>query len=180
MGFLDGLKESLGIDSPAEKAAKKAKDAAVAAIEARAEADKAAAQGDKDAAQLRAKADEVAAKAAKAKADAEQAAKDAAAPAPAKVPEVNVAPAPDYTKSVPSQERDVERADRAERSAAPAPKAAKADEKPKYKTYTVKSGDTLSGIGAKFGVSYQAIAKLNQIKNPDLIFPGQKFKIPND
>ena len=76
--------------------------------------------------------------------------------------------------------RDVERADRAERSAAPAPKAAKADEKPKYKTYTVKSGDTLSGIGAKFGVSYQAIAKLNQIKNPDLIFPGQKFKIPND
>lgn len=45
-------------------------------------------------------------------------------------------------------------------------------------TYTVKKGDTLSAIGAEFGVSYQDIAKLNHIKNPDLIYPGQVFKIP--
>lgn len=27
-------------------------------------------------------------------------------------------------------------------------------------------------------MSYQSIAKLNGVKNPDLIFPGQVFKIP--
>ena len=43
----------------------------------------------------------------------------------------------------------------------------------------MKSGDTLSEIGAKFGVDYHAIAKLNNIENPDLIYPGQKFKIPS-
>ena len=48
----------------------------------------------------------------------------------------------------------------------------------KFETYTVKSGDTLSEIGARFGVSSQEIAKLNGIENPDLIFPGQVFRIP--
>ncbi len=48
------------------------------------------------------------------------------------------------------------------------------------RTYTVVSGDTLSGIGHKFGVSYQDIAKLNHIANPDLIYPGQVFKIPHN
>lgn len=47
-----------------------------------------------------------------------------------------------------------------------------------FETYTVKSGDTLSEIGARFGVSYQEIARLNSIENPDLIFPGQVFRIP--
>ena len=47
-----------------------------------------------------------------------------------------------------------------------------------HPTHTVVSGDTLSAIGAKYGVSYQAIAKLNHIEDPDLIYPGQVFKIP--
>ena len=46
------------------------------------------------------------------------------------------------------------------------------------KTYTVKSGDTLWAIGNRYGVSWQSIASLNSIKNPNLIFPGQVFKIP--
>lgn len=50
----------------------------------------------------------------------------------------------------------------------------------KFETYTVKSGDTLGEIGARFGVSYQEIAKLNNIENPDLIFPGQVFRIPKN
>ncbi|MEO5663727.1 MAG: LysM peptidoglycan-binding domain-containing protein [Nocardioides sp.] len=50
----------------------------------------------------------------------------------------------------------------------------------KFETYTVKSGDTLGEIGARFGVSYQEIAKLNSIENPDLIFPGQVFRIPKN
>ena len=45
-------------------------------------------------------------------------------------------------------------------------------------TYTVQRGDTLSGIGARFGVSWQAIAQLNDIANPNVIFPGQVLLIP--
>ena len=45
-------------------------------------------------------------------------------------------------------------------------------------TYTVQSGDTLSGIAAKYGVSYQDIASANNIANPNLIYPGQTFTIP--
>ncbi len=44
--------------------------------------------------------------------------------------------------------------------------------------YVVKSGDTLSAIGARFGVSYQAIAQASGISNPNLIFPGQVLTIP--
>lgn len=49
--------------------------------------------------------------------------------------------------------------------------------KDKATTYTVKSGDTLSGIAAKFGTTYQAIAAKNGISNPNLIYPGQVLKI---
>lgn len=48
---------------------------------------------------------------------------------------------------------------------------------PSYKIYVVKAGDTLSGIGQKFGVSYQKIASDNGISNPNLIRVGQKLKI---
>jgi spore coat assembly protein SafA len=44
--------------------------------------------------------------------------------------------------------------------------------------YVVKSGDTLSAIGAKFGVSYQAIARASGISNPNMIHPGQVLTIP--
>nr|WP_244242529.1 LysM domain-containing protein [Nocardioides seonyuensis] len=42
----------------------------------------------------------------------------------------------------------------------------------------MKSGDTLSEIGARFGVDWREIARVNNIENPDLIHPGQKFTIP--
>ncbi|EAC9475098.1 LysM domain-containing protein, partial [Listeria monocytogenes] len=37
----------------------------------------------------------------------------------------------------------------------------------------------LWGIGLEFNTTYQEIAKVNNISNPDLIFPGQKFIIPS-
>src|SRR5262245_56683633 len=40
-------------------------------------------------------------------------------------------------------------------------------------TYTVVGGDTLSRIAARFGTTWQAIASLNNIANPNLIFAGQ-------
>ena len=44
-------------------------------------------------------------------------------------------------------------------------------------TYTVKSGDTLSHIALKYNTSVNALVKLNNIKNRDLIYVGQKLKL---
>ena len=47
--------------------------------------------------------------------------------------------------------------------------------------YTVVAGDSLSKIATKYpGVTWQKIFEANrdQIKNPDLIHPGQKLRIP--
>ena len=46
--------------------------------------------------------------------------------------------------------------------------------------YVVEKGDSLSRIGEKYGVSWQEIYEANkdQVKNPDLIQPGWKLKIP--
>ena len=46
------------------------------------------------------------------------------------------------------------------------------------RVYTVKRGDTLSGIAAKYGTTYQKIAKLNGISDPNKIYAGQKIRIP--
>ena len=48
---------------------------------------------------------------------------------------------------------------------------------PATSTYTVQSGDTLSSIAAKFGTNYQALASLNGISNPNLIYVGQVLSI---
>lgn len=47
--------------------------------------------------------------------------------------------------------------------------------KPKVRTYTVKSGDNLSTIAKRLGVSVQHLVSKNGIKNPNLIYPGQKL-----
>ncbi len=46
--------------------------------------------------------------------------------------------------------------------------------------YTVAAGDSLSKIGAKYGVSWQKIFEANKdkLKDPDKIHPGQELKIP--
>lgn len=44
-------------------------------------------------------------------------------------------------------------------------------------TYTVQSGDTLSGIAAKFGTTYQSLASINRITDPNTIYVGQVLKI---
>ncbi|MGL4373893.1 MAG: GH25 family lysozyme [Turicibacter sp.] len=44
-------------------------------------------------------------------------------------------------------------------------------------TYTVKSGDTLSGIATNYKTTVQALLKLNNIRNANLIYPGQVLKL---
>lgn len=46
-----------------------------------------------------------------------------------------------------------------------------------YTIYTVKSGDNLSKIAKSYGVTIDSIVKLNGLKNPNVIFVGQKLKI---
>ena len=47
-------------------------------------------------------------------------------------------------------------------------------------SYTVQSGDSLSKIGSKYGVSWKAIFEANRDKldDPDKIQPGQELTIP--
>ena len=43
--------------------------------------------------------------------------------------------------------------------------------------YTVEPGDTLSDIAAKYDTTYQKIAELNDIENPNLIYPGTSLRV---
>ena len=43
--------------------------------------------------------------------------------------------------------------------------------------YTVKRGDTLSQIAKAYDVTINHIVKMNNIKNPNLIYPGEKLRI---
>ncbi|MDR4958196.1 LysM peptidoglycan-binding domain-containing protein, partial [Bacillus sonorensis] len=43
--------------------------------------------------------------------------------------------------------------------------------------YTVKKGDTLSEIAQKYNTTVKALQSLNNIKDPNKIYVGQKLKI---
>lgn len=47
----------------------------------------------------------------------------------------------------------------------------------KQRTYTVKPGDTLSGIARAFGTTVEKLQKANAIADKDLIYPGQQIVI---
>jgi len=44
--------------------------------------------------------------------------------------------------------------------------------------YTVRYGDTLSGLAWRYGRSTWAIASANRLSNPNLIYAGQRLYIP--
>ena len=50
---------------------------------------------------------------------------------------------------------------------------------PSGQTYTVRRGDTLSGIARRYGVSTWALAQANGISNPSSIYVGQVLRIPS-
>jgi LysM repeat protein len=43
--------------------------------------------------------------------------------------------------------------------------------------HTVRKGDTLSAIAGRYKTTVGALVKLNNIKNPNLIFPGQRLRV---
>lgn len=45
------------------------------------------------------------------------------------------------------------------------------------RTYTVRSGDTLSGIAARYGTTWQHLQQINGIRDANLIFAGQVLRL---
>jgi LysM repeat protein len=58
-----------------------------------------------------------------------------------------------------------------------AKKKSSSSKKKKIKTYTVKSGDTPSGIAEENGISLEQLMKLNPDLDPATLAPGQKVKL---
>ncbi len=52
------------------------------------------------------------------------------------------------------------------------------NQKKENQTHVVGRGETLSHIAKGYQISLAEIIRINQIKNPDLIYPGQKIMIP--
>ena len=45
-------------------------------------------------------------------------------------------------------------------------------------SYTIRRGDTLGGVARRLGVSVDALARANGIKNPDRIQAGRVLQVP--
>jgi LysM repeat protein len=89
-----------------------------------------------------------------------------ATPAPARpTPTPTVAPTPTPSPKASAAPRP---------TASPTPTASASG----AKTYTVKSGDTLSGIASRFGTTSKILMELNSISNANLIKIGQILKLP--
>ena len=91
-----------------------------------------------------------------------------ATPTPAQIPTPTPTPTP-APVSEPTAEPATE----------PAPSSAPKPVSSQDPTYNVASGDTLSSIAAKSGISWQELHSLNpQISNPNLIHPGDVVNLP--
>lgn len=94
--------------------------------------------------------------------------KPAPAPAPEPAPAIAFKPAPPLVASTPKPTYKPK--------PAPKPKP-KPKPKPRYKIHKVVKGDTLYGLGRKYGVSVSSIQKANGISG-SIIRIGQSLKIP--
>jgi LysM repeat protein len=100
----------------------------------------------------------------------------ASEPVPTDVAAASDSAAPEVTDAVPT----------AEPAATPAPSASTPAASPiagtepstSGATYTVKSGDNLSAIAARFGTSVRVLVDLNGISDPSRIRIGQVLKLP--
>jgi LysM repeat protein len=65
-------------------------------------------------------------------------------------------------------------------SPVPTPGPAPAPHAPERNFYSVRQGDTLASIAAEHGTTWQELARLNGLENPNLIFPGQFLLLRTD
>lgn len=49
--------------------------------------------------------------------------------------------------------------------------------KPSVQYYTVRRGDTLSSIASRYGTNWQTLQAWNNLRNPNLIIPGQTLRV---
>lgn len=52
------------------------------------------------------------------------------------------------------------------------------DSPPAPRIHTVRFGETLSGIAARYGTTVDELVRLNNLKDPNLIYVGQKLRLP--
>lgn len=102
----------------------------------------------------------------------------ASAPAGATDTPASAAPSPDRTlvptEAEPSAEPAAEPTAEAQPTARPTARPTAAAPA----TYTVKSGDTLSGIASVYGTTWQELAELNGIDDPRRLRVGQELQLP--
>lgn len=53
------------------------------------------------------------------------------------------------------------------------------DDSASGQTYTVQAGDTLNRIARRYGVDVTVLARVNNLRNPNLIYAGQVLRIPD-
>ena len=56
----------------------------------------------------------------------------------------------------------------------------KSQENPNFNIITIKAGDTLWSLARKYGSTVEYLAEINDIKNPDRIYTGDKLKVPSN
>lgn len=49
-----------------------------------------------------------------------------------------------------------------------------------YDTYKVREGDVLWKIADEYGITYEELKEINELKNVHLIYPGQMLKVPSE
>ncbi|WP_420174536.1 LysM peptidoglycan-binding domain-containing protein [Luteococcus sp. OSA5] len=189
MGLFDSIKDKLSGNkddaaqpapevSPDDQARIDQQQASNEATAAAAQAELDAQQKAEDEARAKAEADQKAKQEAAAKAEAEQKAKEKAEQEAAAKREADQKAKQEAAAKAEAEQKAKEKAEQEAAAKREADQKAKQEAASKQRTYTVKPGDNLSEIGAKFGVNYMDIARANNIENPDLIYPGQVFVIP--
>jgi len=48
----------------------------------------------------------------------------------------------------------------------------------KVSTYVVQTGDNLWAIAKKYGLTWEELNEINNLKNPRLVLPGQNILVP--
>ncbi|HEY0916397.1 MAG TPA: LysM peptidoglycan-binding domain-containing protein [Solimonas sp.] len=81
-------------------------------------------------------------------------------------------------ESKPQQTREQKQAEATAEKRAASAKTSKKTKKPQYRTHKVTSGQTLSGIAARYDVSVDELRAANGLKKASVIKPGQKLKVP--